>query len=379
MNAQASCHRRASRLASLPLSLLVTGALIACQPSEQAPPEEGKGPPPVKVETVTVTPRPFAERAWLPAEVQPREKARVSAEAMGRIVWLCCDEGDAVQAGQVVARIDTALNQAQVSQAQAQLDQAERDLARLQKLVESGAATEAQLEAARTRRDAAAAGLAQALALMRKTTVKSPIGGEVARRYVTTGEVAAPGQPIFDLVDISKVKAVAGLPERDFSHMKEGQETEVRVDAWPGERFAGTVERIGLVAGPARTFPLEVTVDNGDRRLRPGMVGEVQLTKETFDSAIVIPQDAVIDEFDSQRVYVAENGVAKERKVTLGPRDGRLVVVTSGLEAGEALVVTGHRFLTDGRAVEVVRSGVLDETGAPTFAEKAISDTKSAG
>ncbi len=368
-----------SSLRILLLLLAVATGLLACQPEGEGPAAEGEGPPPIKVEAVVVEARPFAERSWLPAEVRPIEAARVSAEAMGRITWLCCDEGDRVRRGQVLARIDTALNQAQVAAAKAQLDQAERDLARIEELARSGAATEAQLEVARTRRDAAAAALDQAMAVMKKTTVVSPIDGQVSRRYVTAGEVAAPGQPLFDLVDISKVKVVAGLPERDFAHLKEGQETQVKVDAWPDLTFTGTVTRIGLVAGPARTFPIEVVVDNGEGRLRPGMVGQVQLTKRTYDSAIVIPQDAIVDEFDSQRVYVAVGDVAKERKVTLGPRDGRLVVVESGLEAGEALIVTGHRFLTDGRAIRVVRTGRLDAEGAPVFAESPRENQGSAG
>ena len=366
-------------MSSLILLLTAASALVACGPKEPHEATGGEGPPPIKVEAVVVEARPFKERSWLPAEVRPFEAARVSAEAMGRITWLCCDEGDVVRKGQVLARIDTALNQAQVAQAKAQLDQAERDLARVEELAKSGAATEAQLEAARTRRDAAAAALDQALAAMKKTTVVSPIDGQVSRRYVTGGEVAAPGQPLLDLVDISRVKVVAGLPERDFAHLKVGQETTVKVDAWPDLTFTGTVARIGLVAGPARTFPIEVVVDNSEGRLRPGMVGQVLLTKRTYDSAIVIPQDAIVDEFDSQRVYVAAGEVAKERKVTLGPRDGRLVVIESGLKAGESLVVTGHRFLTDGRAIEVVRTGRLDEKGLPVFAESPRPRSGTAG
>lgn len=357
---------------ALALGLLAAvggSALVACdaRPTGEAP--DAAGPPPVKVEAVTLDTRPFAERTWLPAEVRPREAVRLSAEALGRVTWVCCEENEAVEKGRLLARIDTSVNQAQVAAARTELAQARRELRRIEPLRESGAATPAQIDAARSRRDAARAAYDQAVAALKKTTVRSPIDGRIAVRHLQAGEIAQPGQPLFDLVDIEVVEVVAGLPERDFAALAPGRTVEVRIDAYPGDVFAGEVTRVGLVAGAARTFPVEVTVPNPGARLRPGMMGEVQVTKRTFEHVVVIPLDAIVDEFESRRVYVVgpDGRTAEEREVVLGPRDGAQVTVLDGLEPGDRLVVTGHRLLTDGRPIEVVRGGRLDAEGRPAF------------
>jgi membrane fusion protein, multidrug efflux system len=354
--------RRRFHLAGL---LLV---LAACNGGDPGEAESTEGPPPVRVEAVVLETTPFAERTWLPADVRAWENARISAETLGRITWVCCEEGESVRRGQHLARIDTDMARAELARVAADLAHAEREVERLVALVAREAATRRELDGATARRDALAAGLEQARTTVDRAVLQSPFDGRVVRRHARPGELARPGEPLFDLADIANVKVVAGLPERDFAYLKEGERTQVRIDAYPETSFEGVVERIGLVAGQARTFPVEVRVANADGRLRPGMVAQVRLTKRTFEAAVVVPQDAVIDEYDGQRVYVVgADGAAVEREVVLGPAGGRQVVVTSGLSAGDRLVVTGHRFLTDGRPVTVVREGRLDDDGRPRF------------
>ena len=130
----------------------------------------------------------------------------------------------------------------------------------------------------------------------------------------------------------------------------------MRIEA-TGETFVGTLERIGLEANTLnRTFPLEIHLDNADSRLRSGMRATALLPRLTFERAIVLPRDAILQSLRGAEVFVNEDDVTRSRAIELGPSKGLFVVISSGLAEGEEVIVRGHRTLVQGEPIEVTRS-----------------------
>ena len=315
----------------------------------------------VPVETICLETTRVEDTLALEAVVTTDTAARVAAELPGRIERIGFRKGERVGKGKFLFEIDRRAIEAQLKEAQVRLDHAERELARVVRLHARGLATDQQRSAAQAARDGAAATLELVRANLDKATVFSPISGIVNAQFLHLGEYAQPGQAVLDIVNIDELIVVAELPEREIGNVDHGGRFEITIDAFPGEAFSGTFRRIGVRPNPNRTFPLEITLANREGRIRPGMRAEVTLVRRIYDGALLLPRDAVLDEFDGKVCFVEKGGVALRRRVTLGPRRGNRVVVTAGLDAGEHLIVAGHRKLAD-HAPVVVKGGCGEET-----------------
>jgi RND family efflux transporter MFP subunit len=179
------------------------------------------------------------------------------------------------------------------------------------------------------------------------------------------GEYASPGQPLARIIDISSLIVRVGLPEREITYVAEGMPITVRIEA-TGEVLQGRLTRIAAEANrSSRTFPLEITIDNASRRLRAGMRASVIISKREIAAALVVPRDAILQGISSPEAYVYDGSGVEVRELSLGPGRGGFVVVESGLTAGDAMVVRGHRGLVPG---ESVRANPLGECCAEQFA-----------
>jgi membrane fusion protein (multidrug efflux system) len=155
---------------------------------------------------------------------------------------------------------------------------------------------------------------------------------------------------------VDRLKAVAGVPESDIAAFRVGGAASVRVDAYPDRAFEGRITFLGPAAqGPSRTFPAEVALDNRGGDLRPGMIARVALVKRSFEDGIVVERDSLQERDAGSVAVVLDGDVARVRDVVLGPSEGNRVLVRDGLEAGQWLIVSGHRALVDGQRVKVVK------------------------
>jgi membrane fusion protein (multidrug efflux system) len=311
----------------------------------------------VPVHIATIESATFVDRIQLYGRVDARNAVRVTAEIMGQIESLPVEEGQRVQRGQTLARVNARVVEAQKKQAEAshQLATAERD--RTKKLVEKNLATSQQLEVAEAQVAQAAAGLELASAQLDKAVIRSPINGVVTNLTAKRGEIAAGGFPLMEVVDARDVEVRAEVSEQDISLIKEGVEVDIKVDAFPDRLFRATVGHVGLSANrTTRTFPIRLRVDNQDLALRPGMLATLDLERQRVENALVIPRDAVLDDVDTKRIFVVENNQARQRIVELGPTRGRFAIARSGISDGEKLIVLGHRQVVDGQAVSIVQS-----------------------
>jgi RND family efflux transporter MFP subunit len=289
----------------------------------------------------------------------------------GRLIAVNVKLGDRVRRGQVIARIEDREMVEQVRQAEAShrvgeatIRQREADLNLAQTNVERSRNlfgrqllpkqtlddAEARYLSAQAALDLARAQLAQSDARLQElrinlanTNVVSPVDGFVARRNLDVGAFASSNQPVVSVVDISSLRLVANVVEKDLRAVTVGDRATVNVDAYPGETFSGQIARVAPVLDPStRTATMEVEIQNRDGRLKPGMYARVDLTVEDKTNVLVIPKIALIDSQGERGVYQpGDDNKAKFRAVKVGIENNETAEIVAGLTEGEHIVSTG--------------------------------------
>jgi membrane fusion protein (multidrug efflux system) len=187
-----------------------------------------------------------------------------------------------------------------------------------------------------------------------KAPVESPLSGVVGRVYVDRGASVSPQTPVALVVNMDRVRVRLDVPEKYLPGISLDQSAELSVDAWAGQVFTGKVFKISpIVDLDTRTAPVEIRADNPERKLQPGMFSRVRLVLEKKKDVILVPREAVLGRAPETMIYVVEGGVARQRNVTTGIRDGGEVEIVRGAEAGEQVVVWGQQKLRDGAEVLV--------------------------
>lgn len=296
-------------------------------------------------------------------------EARVNAEAAGVVQGVFAEKGQAVRAGQVLARIDDASLASQVISAQSSVRSAEqavqlaaRNVERNQTLEAAGAVATRDLETARNQLSAAQAQLAGARAQLAnaqrqqgKTTVNAPISGVVSDRPVSAGSVVSPGMPMFVLVDPGSMRMEGSVPASELGQVRVGAPVRFTVTGYPGQTFTGTVARINPAADPVtRQVPVIVSIPNAQGALVSGLFAEGRIQNETRQG-ILVPATAVDERGVQPTVVRVANGKTERVAVTLGARDPETdrVEVVSGVAAGDTLLIGAAVGTTPGTPVTV--------------------------
>lgn len=318
-----------------------------------------------RVEVALVSPSAAHLTLRLPGEVEGGRDALLASSLGGFIERVSVDEGDEVRQNQLLATVDLALHGASVAQAQVELHAAEREQARADQL--GDALADQQRDAIATRLAAARAAVRAASARSSRARIRAPFAGTVAQVNAERGEVAAPGQPLIRLVQLDPVKVSLSVADRDVVALREGTPVRVRPGA-TGEIVDGTIAQIHPAADlDTRTFLVEVEVPNPDRRLLPGMIAQVEVERTEAARRIILPQYVLVTRLNDNGVFVEADGVARWRPVQIAEIVRDQVVVASGVEAGDRVIVTGHRELVDGDAVQVTRDGRCCTEGRIVF------------
>lgn len=307
----------------------------------------------------------------------------VSPRLNGRIESIAVRLGDRVTKGQVIARMDDRDVREQVKQAEASLElsratarQREFDMKaslttfdRQKNLYDRQLQTKQTLEDAEARYNASAAQVDVAKAqvmqtqarldelkvTLSNTVIQSPVDGFVGRRTLDPGAFAGANTPVVSVVDISSVRLIANLVEKDFRRVVPGVEAMVEVDAFPGETFGGKVSRVSPIFDAAtRTAGLEIEVPNPGYRLKPGMYARVRLTVDRRPDALTVPRNAVVDSEGKRGVFFLDDGnVARFNVVRTGLQDGEKVEILEGLNDGQRVITTGAIALRNGDRVQL--------------------------
>lgn len=353
---------RMSRLVMV--SMIVWGWGLGCDSPVKNMPASEESPVSVSTERVEQVQIPVVVTAV--GTTQPYAQATPATRLMGQITAVDFDEGDQVQQGQVLVRIEDGDLQAKRQQAESGLQEAQAVLANAQKrvrrmrnLYEQDAVPQQNLDEAETGYArakaavrAATEGIKEVEAHLRYTAIAAPLDGVVVRKFVQPGDVASPGMPLFAVEQQDPIKITLQIGERDLAMVQVNQQVEVEIKAID-KVVTARVEAVIPVADPgSRTFQVKVVAANADGVIGSGMFARVHFTKE-MRSALLVSAKAVVRRGQLEGVYALADGKARLRWVRLGKiLDGRIEVL-SGLDAGERVVVAGLENVQDGQRVEV--------------------------
>ncbi len=291
------------------------------------------------------------------------EGVTVAAEVPGRVTAITFQSGATVRRGEVLVRLDTSAEEAQLAAATADEQLASATLERARKLREGEVNAQADLDAADARAKQAAATVANLKAIIAKKTVRAPFDGRISIRQVSLGQILAPGTPIASLQAVSPIFADFWLPQQALRTLAPGERVRLRTDTFPDAAWEGEVTTVNPEVDPAtRNVRVRATVANADGRLRPGMFGSVDVVSAERRQVLTIPATAVLYAPYGDSVFAIEEQkdkagkattVARQRFVRLGERRGDLVEVVSGLKAGETVVGSGAFKVRNGITVAV--------------------------
>ena len=333
--------------------LTVSSLLISCGNEGESKTEPEKKLQAVK--TTEIITQEFNETYNVVGTVKPFQTAKISSEEGGLITYMPFDKGSRVGRGQTLVRLKKDTDFASFEQAETQYELAKSNFERIEKLYNESVSTEQDYTNAKFQLELAEKSLNLIETRLSKSYVTSPISGIVDEKYMSRGEVSGPGTPILNIVDVSKVKISAGIPERYLSEIKKGSQVKITFDVYPGEEFTGTVNYISpTLSVQNRTFEIEMILPNKGGRLKPEMSANIRIEKSVIVDAIVLPQDLVIDFGSEKFVYVFENGVARKRSVMIGGRNNNNVQILSGLNKGDILISEGFQSVADGDKVEII-------------------------
>jgi RND family efflux transporter MFP subunit len=316
---------------------------------------------PLEVRVTHVTTGPITRAITLPAQVLPDQQATLYAKVSGYLQSISVDKGDRVNAGAVLARIEVPELLSSRAKQQAELRAAEAEYGRLQESLQRAPdlVVPLMVDQSRGRMEVARASLEQSETMLRYATLTAPFAGIVTQRFVDPGALiqagTSNGAAIVTLMDFRKVRLQVAVPELEAGRVAAGQPVSVTSENVPGKTFEGKVARFTYALDMAsRTMLAEVSLDNPDLQLRPGMLVTAKLGIERREQASVIPSEAVAMEKTSAFVFVVEGDKAAKRPIKVGFSDGKNVEVLDGVKPSDALVLVGQRSLTNGQPVRVV-------------------------
>lgn len=303
----------------------------------------GGGMPPMPVEAVTLKLQPLTGGLQTVGSLRADESVVVRPEVAGRIVRIHFTEGGRVKAGQPLFTLDGSVPQAALNEATANLENSRRAMERSRQLIDQKLIAQSDYDRALATYGVDQARVASARTILSKMTLRAPFSGEIGLRKVSVGEFVNVGQDLVTLVRLDPIEVDFSVPESALGQLERGQKIHVTVDAFPGENFGGAVTAIDPVVDPnSRSAKLRARIANPDGRLRPGQFAQLRLDVGSGANALMVPEQALMQEGDTRFVYTIVDGKAKKTVVKTGTRTPGLVQVTQGLKAGDVVITAGQ-------------------------------------
>lgn len=358
---------------TLVLVLLLVGALAGTKILQfRAMADAGAN---MQMPAQTVTAAPAKEETWpnllrSTGTIAAVQGVTVTTEVPGKVAEIRFESGATVAAGDVLVRLDTSTEQAQLSAAEASAQLSRANFDRARELRESRTNSQADLDAAEAEAKAAAAQVENIRATLEKKTIRAPFAGRLGIRQVNLGQYLGTGDSITELQTLDPVYANFALPQQYNSELKADVPVRVTTDAAPDEVFEGTINAVSPLIDPVtRNVRVQATIANVGEKLRAGMFANVEVVLPTSEKVLAIPATAVLYAPYGDSVFVIDEKkaeqtgetqkVLRQQFIRIGTTRGDFVTVVDGLKPGESVVTSGVFKLRTGMAVAV------DNTLAP--------------
>jgi membrane fusion protein, multidrug efflux system len=310
------------------------------------------GPPPIAVDAARVKMTTLANTISAVGSLRSDEAVMVRPEVSGRIADINFAEGQRVEKGRVLIRLDQAVQRAELQQAEANLGLAQSRLDRSRDLHTKGFISSQARDEAESNFKVAQATHALAAARLTKLEIRAPFTGTVGLRSISVGDFVREGQDIVNLEEIDSLKVDFRVPEIFLKRVSTGQSLRVTLDAIPNKTFNGRILAINpLVDASGRAIVIRAQVKNSDTLLKPGMFARVSLITDEQKQGMTIPEQALIPVGDDFFVFKVVDGRVQRTKVELGQRITGFAEIVRGLAANDTVVTAGQPKLRDGGAV----------------------------
>lgn len=302
---------------------------------------------PQDVSILTPTRGDAAEIVYATGVVEPRTWAKVTPLLRERIVELCNCEGESVEKGAVLARLDDRQARATLAELKARQKLIASDYDRIAVLVERRVASDQALDRARSERGQVEALIAGQETRLETYILRAPVSGVVLRQDGEVGEVAEPGTVLFWVGEPKPLQIEADVNEEDIPRVAVGQRAVLKADAFPDRVLEARVDSITPKGDPvAKTYRVRLALPD-DTPLRIGMTTEVNVIVQVSSNALLVPSNAL----RGASVFVAESGTAKRREVKVGIRGVSNTQILMGLTEGDRVISPYPEDLADGAAV----------------------------
>ena len=343
--------------------VLVVVAILAAVKAQQIKTMIAAGaamvPPPETVATATAQTEAWPDELTAIGSIGAVQGVIVTTEIGGMIKEIAFESGHTVAAGDLLVKLDTSSEEAQLRALESQVDLASINLERSRKLRADNTISQSELDTAETALKQNQANADNIRAIIAKKTIRAPFAGRLGIRQVNLGQFLDNGKPIVSLQSLVPIYANFSLPQQNLAVLKVGLPVEVTTDAYPGREFAGSLTTINPDLDEAtRSLTLQATLDNADEALRPGMFARIKVVLPTAKDVLVVPQTAVLSAPFGDTVYVVEPGtnaagalVVRSQLIRTGVARGDFITVEAGLKSGDRVVSAGLFRLRNGQSV----------------------------
>ncbi len=305
------------------------------------------------VNTQEITKQDFKSFIEVHGVVNTDENITVVAEASGVIKSIKVKEGQYVKKGTLLAILDTDILNKSIEEIETQLELASELFKKQDALRKQDIGTEVQYLEAENRKQSLERNIESLKAQQRKAYITAPISGEVDNIFPNVGEMAGPSQPMFRIVNLSKVYLEAEISEAYLGKIQKNKSVEIMFPSIGKEWVEGTVTYVGNYINPGnRTFSIRVSPKKSSKNFLPNLLGIVKLQEFELKDAIVVPDKVIQDDGNSSYVFTVDtNNIVHKKNIKTGPSYKGSVLVEEGLTAGEDLVIKGQTLVVDSSRV----------------------------
>ncbi|SDD93801.1 membrane fusion protein, multidrug efflux system [Pricia antarctica] len=307
----------------------------------------------VTVSGMVLRPQVFKDNISLSGTLEANEQIDLRSEVSGVVESINFEEGSKVKQGQVLFRVNDIELQAQLSKVRTAQKLAAENERRAKLLLEKQAISQEEYDIASADFQSAEAESELIGAQLSKTTVRAPFSGTIGLRSISKGTYVTPLTLIAKLVNTTQLKITFSIPEKYVSQVKVGTQLTFTTSDSDEEHSATIYAIEPQVEIATRTLKMRAIAENQDGKLYPGTYANVILPLETVDDALLVPTEALIPVQNGKKIFISENGKAKEIDVEIGARTGSSVRVISGLQAGDTILTYGVMALKNDTPVKI--------------------------
>jgi len=312
--------------------------------------------PKTNVITLKLKPELIQDRISFPGIVKAWVRLDVLSEVQGQMMKLAVKEGDIVRKGQLLASIDRRDYKNAYLSIKASYKAALASVTRLKELHQKQLATQSQLDEAIARMDSTKANMDTANLNLDRCSIRAPIAGIVNARYADKGQYINMSDSIVEIIQIDPVKISVGIPESDVDAVRRLDRFQVKIDALNKTFIAKKYFLSNTADSSARLYNLEMRLNNSTYEILPDMFARVKIVKREVENGISAPLYSILTRNNKRLAFVEKDGIAQMRQITPGLQEKWRIEIREGLQPDEHLIVMGHRDVSHGQPVHVIRT-----------------------